>query len=78
MFGEVWRVLFHIDHSTSMYEGIVRHGLALTEFNSFVRVEGSSKLVSVSYVENTSIKLNVDANSQVFPGVGLDRAGFGH
>lgn len=59
-----------------MNEGIVRVGLGLGKPYAFISVERSGELVAVNDTEDTPIKLDVDSNTEVFPGVGLNAAGF--
>ena len=59
-----------------MNEGVVRVGLGLNKPYAFVSVERPGELVAVNDTEDTSIKFDVDSNTEVFPGVGLNAAGF--
>lgn len=59
-----------------MNEGVVRVGLGLSKLYAFVSVERPGELVAVNDTEDTSIKLDVDSNTEVFPGVGLNAARF--
>jgi hypothetical protein len=68
--------LLHVDKGTGVNEGVVRVGLGLSKPYAFVSVERPGELVAVNDTEDTSIKLDVDSNTEIFPSVGLNAAGF--
>lgn len=61
VFSHIWRVLFHIDKSTSVYKRIIRILLSITKSDTFIGVERTSKFVAIDDAENTSVKLDVNA-----------------
>ena len=59
-----------------MNEWVVGVGFSLSESHTFVSVERPGELVTVDNTKDTSIELDVDSNTKVFPTVGLNAAGF--
>jgi hypothetical protein len=59
-------------------EWVVGVGFSLSKSHTFVSVERPGELVAVDNTEDTSIELDVDSNTEVLPGVGLNAAGFRH
>ena len=78
VFSQIWWVLFHVDHGTSVHEWIIRDSLRGTECNALVSVEASGELVTVIDTENSSVEVDVTTNVKVFPVVSLDAAGSGY
>lgn len=58
-----------------MNERIIGIGLGLGKSYAFICVEWPGELVTVDDTEDTSVELNIDSNTEVLPGVGLNAAG---
>jgi hypothetical protein len=76
--SEIWGRLLEIDHSTSVLEWVIWQRFGSTESNALIGVEGTGEVVAIVDVENAVIKVNVNADIQVFPGVGFNRARLGN
>jgi len=69
VFSQIWGILLHVDKSTSVDKWIVWELLCITEFDALVSVEGTRKLIAVYNSKDTTVKLYVDSNIQILPGV---------
>jgi len=76
--GEVWGSLFEIDHGTGVHKWIVWKAFAGTKGHTLVRVEGTGEFVAVVDVENAVVEVDVHADIQVSPGVGLNGTRLGN
>jgi hypothetical protein len=72
-FSLIWRGLLHIDHRAGVDERVFGEGLSRGQSDSFVVVEATSELISFNNAEDTGVNVNVAANREVTPGVGVGR-----
>ena len=78
VFSQIWWVLFHVDHGTSVHEWVIRDSLRSIELDTLVSVERSGELVTVIDAENSAVEVDVATNVEVFPVVSLDATGLGY
>jgi hypothetical protein len=78
VFSQIWWVLFHVDHGTSVHEWVIRDSLRGIELDTLVSVERSGELVTVIDAENSAVEVDVATNVEVFPVVSLDATGLGY
>ena len=78
VFSQIWWVLFHVDHRTSVHEWVIRDSLRGIELDTLVSVERSGELVTVIDAENSAVEVDVATNVEVFPVVSLDATGLGY
>jgi len=71
--GKIWRVLLKVDHSTGSQEGIIGERLRCIKSNAFVGVETSSEVIAIIDAEDSAIEFDILGDSQVLPGVGVNR-----
>ena len=71
MFSQIRRVLFHVDHCSSLIEGIIGVSFGGTKSNSFILVESSSELISINDTEDSAVYIQIHAYIQIFPVVDL-------
>lgn len=76
--SKIWRSLFEINHGTSMNKWIIWQGLRRAQGNSLVGKECPRKLITVIDVEDTIVKVNVDTDVKIFPGVAINAAWLWH
>jgi len=67
--------LLHVDHGAGVNKRIVRQSFTSAKCDALVRIEAPSELVCVVDAENSAIKFNVAANTEVPPLVSLNLAG---
>ena len=63
----VGRSLFHIDHAAGMLERIVRVVLSLSNVSTFITIVATSELVAIDDTEDTSVDIEVHAESEIRP-----------
>ena len=78
VFSQIWWVLLHVDHGTSVHEWVIRDSLSGIELDTLVGVEGSGELVTVIDAENSAVEVDVATNVEVFPFVSLNATGLGY
>jgi hypothetical protein len=76
MFGQIWRILFHVNKSPSVNKWIVWILLSISNFNSLICIERSGKSVAIYNSEDTAVEFNVDTYVKVFPGVNFNTIWF--
>jgi len=67
----VRRGLLHVDHSSRLYERVVRELLSRVKGTAFVSVELASEVVAVNDSEDSAIDIKVHAQVEVLPSVVL-------
>ena len=77
-FGQVGRVLFHVDHGPGLCKWIFRVAFGSVEVDSDVRVEVTGELVTVDDAEDAAIDIQVHSKVEVLLVVDSVLAGEGH
>ena len=73
----VGRSLFHIDHAAGMLERIVRVVLSLSNVSTFITIVAASELVAIDDTEDTSVDIEVHAESEIRPVIVTRAIGLG-
>lgn len=71
MLGQIRRVLFHVDHCTSLNERIIRVSFGSMKSNALILVESSGELISINDAEDSAVNIQIHAYIQIFPCVDL-------
>jgi len=75
--SSVWGVLTEANHGAGLLEGVSGESLGGALSDALIGVEGTGEIITVNDAEEATVELNVLANYQVLPGVGLDGVNLG-
>jgi hypothetical protein len=67
--GKIGRILFHIDHCSSLFERIVGIRLWAVKRNTFILEELAGELVTINNSKDSSVDIDVETEVEISPGV---------
>lgn len=71
--GEIWGVLFHVDHRAGVHEGIIWEGLRCVQNDALVGIETAGELITIHDAEDSAVDVKVLSKVEVVPFVKFGR-----
>jgi hypothetical protein len=65
--SQIGRILFHVNHGTSLNERIIGVALGTIERNTLILVESLFEIIYNYETEKSSVDIQIHANIQIFP-----------